>query len=264
MEHTYDFYKPDLTSEYPIVDGHYSIHCYTQALDKCYQAYNVKCAKQQKRLANGLTNGQLTNGHKEEPRGIDRFASIAFHVPTCKVVQKSYARLLYNDYLMDKDHPAFDNLPQAIRQIEYQASLTDKTVTKTFMALTEEKYKQKIFPGMLCPRNIGNMYTASVYSSLASIISEIPSDELVGRRVGVFSYGSGLAASFFSIKVLGPVDHIAKALRVRQLLDERIKVSPEDHERVTRLFRLNANLIDAQAPRGDEGAWTGLYPSGEH
>lgn len=235
MEHTYDFYKADLSSEYPIVDGHYSINCYTQALDKCYQAYNVKCAKKQKHLTNGLTNG-FTNGHKEEPRGIDRFASIAFHVPTCKVVQKSYARLLYNDYLTDKDHPAFHNLPQSIREIDYHASLTDKTVEKTFMALTEEKYKQSISPGLLCPRNIGNMYTASVYSSLASIISEISSDELVGRRVGVFSYGSGLAASFFSIKVLGPVDHIAKALRVRKLLDERIKVSPEDHERVMLLM----------------------------
>src|ERR1700712_4551317 len=39
IAHTYDFYKPDLTSEYPIVDGHYSIKCYTQAVDACYKAY---------------------------------------------------------------------------------------------------------------------------------------------------------------------------------------------------------------------------------
>src|ERR1700738_2398998 len=46
MEHVYDFYKPDLTSEYPIVDGHFSITCYTRSLDKCYQAYNAKYEKQ--------------------------------------------------------------------------------------------------------------------------------------------------------------------------------------------------------------------------
>ena len=32
MEHVYDFYKPDLSSEYPVVDGHLSIRCYLKAL----------------------------------------------------------------------------------------------------------------------------------------------------------------------------------------------------------------------------------------
>ena len=32
MDHVYDFYKPDLSSEYPVVDGHLSIRCYLQAL----------------------------------------------------------------------------------------------------------------------------------------------------------------------------------------------------------------------------------------
>src|SRR5437667_7401180 len=32
MQHAYDFYKADLTSEYPIVDGQYSIKCYTEAV----------------------------------------------------------------------------------------------------------------------------------------------------------------------------------------------------------------------------------------
>tara|TARA_R110002060_G_scaffold26299_7_gene35822 strand:+ start:556 stop:927 length:372 start_codon:yes stop_codon:yes gene_type:complete len=36
MQHAYDFYKPDLTSEYPIVDGHFSNRCYTEAVDACY------------------------------------------------------------------------------------------------------------------------------------------------------------------------------------------------------------------------------------
>jgi hydroxymethylglutaryl-CoA synthase len=231
MDHVYDFYKADLTSEYPIVDGHYSIICYTQALDKCYQGYNAKYAKQQKSRTNGLANG--VNGHQEELTGINRFASIAFHTPTCKVVQKSYARLLYNDYLADpKSNAAFDNLPESIAEVEYQASVSDKTIEKTFMKLTDKAYKEKIYPGTLCARNVGNMYTASVYSSLASIISELPADTLLDQRIGVFSYGSGLAASFFSIKVAGDVSQIAKGLNIRETLENRIKVSPEEHDRV--------------------------------
>jgi len=42
IKHAYDFYKADLTSEYPLVDGHYSVKCYTEAVDACYKAYNSR------------------------------------------------------------------------------------------------------------------------------------------------------------------------------------------------------------------------------
>jgi hydroxymethylglutaryl-CoA synthase len=210
MEHVYDFYKPDLTSEYPIVDGHYSVTCYTRALDKCYQAYNQKFEKQTK-AANGTTNG-TTNGHKEESFGIDRFSHFAFHAPTCKLVQKSYARLSYNDYLSSPTSEVFASLDESLSSIDYEKSLGDKTVEKTFMALTKKMFNERVFPGTLAARLVGNMYTASVYSSLASIITEVPAETLKGQRIGVFSYGSGLASSLFSVKVVGDTSAIAKSI----------------------------------------------------
>lgn len=45
MKHAYDFYKPDLSSEYPTVDGPLSIQCYLSALDNCYQLYKEKYSK---------------------------------------------------------------------------------------------------------------------------------------------------------------------------------------------------------------------------
>ena len=42
MQHAYDFYKPDMLSEYPIVDGKLSIECYLSALDRCYSVYRKK------------------------------------------------------------------------------------------------------------------------------------------------------------------------------------------------------------------------------
>ena len=45
MAHVYDFYKPDMLSEYPTVDGKLSVECYSRALDKCYQGYCQKFAK---------------------------------------------------------------------------------------------------------------------------------------------------------------------------------------------------------------------------
>lgn len=46
MQHAYDFYKPDMLSEYPIVDGRLSIQCYLSALDRCYSVYRKKIRAQ--------------------------------------------------------------------------------------------------------------------------------------------------------------------------------------------------------------------------
>lgn len=44
MQHMYDFYKPNLSSEYPVVDGKLTIQSYLGALDKCYSLYKQKLA----------------------------------------------------------------------------------------------------------------------------------------------------------------------------------------------------------------------------
>ena len=44
MQHAYDFYKPDMSSEYPTLDGKLTVQCYTSALDTCYQRFRQKAA----------------------------------------------------------------------------------------------------------------------------------------------------------------------------------------------------------------------------
>ena len=230
--HAYDFYKPDLTSEYPIVDGHYSIKCYTEAVDACYKAYNEREAK-----LLGQTNG--VNGHRDSATAesmqtpLDRFDHIVFHAPTCKLVSKSYARLLYNDYLNDPSNPVFAEVPAEIRGLSKEASLSDKTVEKTFMALAKKPFSQRVQPGIVVPTMCGNMYSASVYGSLCSILSHVNSSDLHGRRVGVFSYGSGLASSFFSLKVVGDTKQMQEKLDIKNRLDARRTVPPHVYDEVS-------------------------------
>lgn len=45
VENVYDFYKPDICSEYPTVDGPLSNQCYTRALDICYNRYMDKLTR---------------------------------------------------------------------------------------------------------------------------------------------------------------------------------------------------------------------------
>lgn len=228
MQHAYDFYKPDLASEYPYVDGHYSLNCYTKALDAAYRDYAKREAKQ---ASNGSANGS-TNGDSNKT-SLDRFDYLAFHAPTCKLVQKSYARLLYHDYLANADAPAFAEVAPELRDMDYEKSLTDKAVEKTFMTLTKKRFQDRVNPSLQVATNCGNMYCASVWGGLASLLSFVDSKTLEGKRIGLFSYGSGLAASFLSVRINGSVETISKVLDIPARLDARRAVPPETYDQVS-------------------------------
>jgi hydroxymethylglutaryl-CoA synthase len=233
ITHAYDFYKPDLTSEYPYVDGHFSNRCYTEATDACYKAYNER-EKTLKSQANGTNGTNGVNGHsKELETPLDRFDYMAFHTPNCKLVTKSYARLLYNDYLADPKNPIFAEVPAEIQSIDYKTSIADKTVEKTFMGLAKKRFAARVQPSIQVPTMCGNMYCASVYSSLVSLISNIDSAASNGKRVGIFSYGSGLASSLFSLTIRGDITEMQKQLDIDARLETRRTVSPEVFDEVS-------------------------------
>jgi hydroxymethylglutaryl-CoA synthase len=225
MQHAYDFYKPDLTSEYPYVDGHYSVTCYMRALDAAYRDYQKREAK--------LLPETTGDGGSESATALDRFDYIVFHSPTCKQVQKSYARLLYHDYIQNPDHVAFSDVPADIRNIDYEASLCDKNVEKIFMGLTKTRFKDKVAPSIQVATNCGNMYCASVWGGLASLIYSVGKADIVGRRIGLFSYGSGLASSFMSFRVTGTTKMIAESLDIGARLESRRKVPPQTYDAVS-------------------------------
>jgi len=228
MKHAYDFYKPDLTSEYPVVDGHYSVKCYTEAVDACYRAYNDREAALQSR---GLANG-IHKADDSSTTPLDRFDHVLFHAPTCKLVAKSYARMLYNDYRTSPNHPAFESVPAEVRDISYEASLADKTVEKTFMGLSKKKFQARVQPGIEVPTMCGNMYTASVYGSLCALLSNVVPKDIMRKRIALFSYGSGLASSLFSVKVNGDVSKIVETLDLHKRLEARRTVAPEVYDEV--------------------------------
>jgi hydroxymethylglutaryl-CoA synthase len=258
MQHAYDFYKPDLTSEYPIVDGHFSLSCYTEAVDACYKAYNAREATL-KKLANGHANG---NGHAAEDAAktpLDRFDYMTFHAPTCKLVAKSYARLLYNDYLSDPSAAAFADIPASLREVEYKASLADKTIEKTFMGLTKARFAERVQPSIEVPTMCGNMYCGSVWGGLVSLLSNVGSDELQGKRIGVFSYGSGLASSLLSLRVAGPTGELAEKVDLKRRLAARRTVKPEVYDELCDL-RKKAHLQKGYKPAGSaETVAAGTY-----
>ncbi|KAI9785626.1 MAG: 3-hydroxy-3-methylglutaryl coenzyme A synthase [Candelina submexicana] len=254
MRHEYDFYKPDLTSEYPILDGPYSVKCYIQAIDACYRAYTARETALKKTEMNGSAlNGKgvhdaTVSSDLETP--LDRFSHVLFHSPNCKLVAKSYARMLYNDYLKDPQNPTFESVPAELRDMDYDKSLSDKGIEKAFMAISKKRFQDRVQPGIEVPTMCGNMYCASVYGSLVSLLSNVTSDKLQGRRIGIFSYGSGLASSLFSLKVVGDVSEMSKKLDLHPRLDARTTVKPEVYDEMC-VLREKAHLQKSYTPQGN-------------
>lgn len=224
MEHAYDFYKPDLMSEYPVVDGKLSIECYLSALDRCYSVYRKKIHAQWQRESS------------DKRFCLDDFGFLVFHSPYCKLVQKSLARLMLNDFLA---HPSpntetgpFTGL-DAFRDIRLEETYFDRDVEKAFMKASTDLFEKKTKCSLLVSNQNGNMYTPSVYGCLASLLAQHTTSQLAGQRVGLFSYGSGSAATLYSIRVTqdhtpgSALDKLVCSLSdMRQRLDSRRKVSP--------------------------------------
>jgi hydroxymethylglutaryl-CoA synthase len=74
-------------------------------------------------------------------------------------------------------------------------------------------------------RRLGNTYTASVFAALAALLDH--DDDLEGRRIGLFSYGSGSASEFFTGRVLPGYASRSRRDDVAEALDARVPLSVE-------------------------------------
>ena len=170
---------------------------------------------------------------------LSSFDALLFHSPFCKLVQKSLARLSLNDF---KDEPSMfpESLQSTFSQVALEDSYFNKEVEKSFMDISKATFENKTQPSLNIATNVGNTYTASLYGGLVSfLVSHETAESLVDKRVALFSYGSGLASSFFSIKIkaseaLIKMHHQLKS-EVLAKLKARTKVNPEDFAQTMKL-----------------------------
>ncbi|KAM5162801.1 hydroxymethylglutaryl-CoA synthase, mitochondrial [Callospermophilus lateralis] len=224
MENAYDFYKPNLASEYPMVDGKLSIQCYLRALDRCYTSYRQKIQKQWKKA--GI----------DRPFTLDDLQYMIFHTPFCKMVQKSLARLMFNDFRSSSgDTQALYQGLEAFRDLKLEDTYTNKDLDKALLKASLDTFNKKTKASLYLSTHNGNMYTSSLYGCLASLLSHHSAQDLAGSRIGAFSYGSGLAASFFSFRVSqdaspgSPLDTLVNSISdLPNRLASRKRMSPEE------------------------------------
>jgi hydroxymethylglutaryl-CoA synthase len=218
MNHVYDFYKPNPSSEYPEVDGIFSLECYFKALQKCYESLL----------------------QKDRTSVLESYDYFCFHSPFSKMVEKAFYQLVSFDLInnkekalrngkiyVDQNNPLFEYFCKR----EGTAKIDEKCIAEV-KKIVGNAFKQRVEPGLFLGKNLGNIYTGSLYIGLLSLILN-PKIDLRGKRVFMFSYGSGCAASIFSLRFSS---NYGKLLSTNadtiSSLDKRIKTSPPDYEKI--------------------------------
>lgn len=124
------------------------------------------------------------------------FSAFCFHLPFPKLALKGFNKV------MDK------NLPEDFK----------------------EKLKENFESTILYSKEVGNIYTGSLYLGLLSLL-ENSKNLVAGDEIALFSYGSGAVAEIFSATL---VDGFKDMLQTNRLetLKNRIRLSVEDYEKL--------------------------------
>lgn len=135
------------------------------------------------------------NKYKEETSlGLDDFTAICFHLPYTKMGLKALQTIL------DEGNEA-----------------------------TQERLKENFRASTQYSRQVGNIYTASLYLGLISLLEG--KDLVAGERIGLFSYGSGAVGEFFTgIIQENYRDHLKQAHH-ETLFNNRTKLSIPEYEK---------------------------------
>jgi len=91
-----------------------------------------------------------------------------------------------------------------------------------------ETFTRKVEPSLLGAREVGNIYTGSVYMGLISLL-ETERERVEGKKVAIFSYGSGCGAEFFVVEFKKGIGDIIQRLRFKEQLARRKRITFETY-----------------------------------
>ncbi|WP_052863026.1 hydroxymethylglutaryl-CoA synthase [Streptomyces niger] len=96
---------------------------------------------------------------------------------------------------------------------------------------------------------VGNSYTASLYLALAALLDS--DQQLDGRSVGFFSYGSGSVAEFFSGTVRTGYRHLLRTEEHLEAVQRRHPIDYDTYRRLHRMHRLPRQELPVNGAQHD-------------
>ncbi len=230
----YDFYRP-FGKETPIVHGQYSNMLYMIQVRKALDAYKKKV------ISTGLI--------KMEPGDtiLDHMDYINMHLPYSNMGKKALAYLVRHEW---RQLPRWKRILQEIGMEEpvpkdprgtiesvlgdQEFMTKDHEFTKLFTKTQEyqEVYEAKLASSLIASTMIGNLYTASLYLGFRSSLEfEYQKGiDLLGKRVGFGSYGSGSSAMVFSGVIQPGFEEVVKNMNLEAELGDRRRLTLDEYE----------------------------------
>ena len=247
IKNEYDFYRP-FGKETPLVNGSYSNLLYLISVRKAFDAYKEKAIK------SGLVklkDGESITDH------IDFFA---VHLPYRKMGEKALAYLLRHEW---RHLPRWKHVTKEIGTPEPQPKdprgtiesiladtqfmKADEQFRRAFMQTSfyNEVYEKKMATSLEASAIIGNLYTASMYMGLRSLLEfEFKKGtDLEGNRIGFGSYGSGSSAMVFSGVIQPEYKQVVSKMDLEEDIGPRQKLSMAEYERLHRNERAFSDSV---------------------
>jgi hydroxymethylglutaryl-CoA synthase len=94
-------------------------------------------------------------------------------------------------------------------------------------------FEEKVGKSLKIPKAVGNTYSSTVYTCLMGLILEDDGIE-PGDRIGIYSYGSGACAEFYSAKVLPGAREYIKSIGIDAHLDSRYDLTIDEFDALAR------------------------------
>lgn len=207
MESVFDFFKPrqstseqsildqlnttksevEIFSDEPVFDGQYSNECYKNRVREAYFNFKEKY--------------NITHKLYEDWR------YIAFHLPYA-----FQGKRMFNDvFALEND---MDNSNDYLKIISKSDAYKDLV-------------KEKLEPTQRASSEIGNMYTASIFTALVSAlqVSFDQHEALEGQKVGFIGYGSGSKSKVFEGTISSTWKEVMAKINLFEELDQRQALS---------------------------------------
>ena len=128
---------------------------------------------------------------EESGRSLDDFARFCYHIPFTRMAAKAHQKLN--------------------------------------RGISDEELEKVIGESLIYSREAGNCYTASLYVGITSLLDNCAED-LTGKRIGLYSYGSGCVGEFFSGTVQSGYRDALLAEEHRKLLEGRTELTFQQYE----------------------------------
>ncbi|MGT2932571.1 hydroxymethylglutaryl-CoA synthase [Streptococcus catagoni] len=133
---------------------------------------------------------------EKNKKTLDNFAAFCFHIPFPKLALKGLNNI----------------------------------IDKTLAATKAQKLREAFETSILYSRQVGNIYTGSLYMSLLALLENSKALK-AGDHIGMFSYGSGAVSEIFSLELVDGYQNMLKTDR-QQILNKRQKLTVEDYENI--------------------------------